>query len=158
MISHLESISFYLVMASRVHSDIAGNPYMLEILPPDLFGIASNPKFVPTQSQSPNSLQSTVDPEVKDGFKIECGETKMQITVKREFFRTRGIYFSPDVLHLGENFTSSGSCRAFSEEAYDNEIVISSTLQGCGSKSRVRNVGEPTNNINLPMGHLREKS
>ncbi|XP_067117226.1 zona pellucida sperm-binding protein 3-like [Osmerus mordax] len=123
-------------MASRVRSDIAGNPYnRLEILPDDIFVITSNPKFVPTQSQSPNILQSIVDPEVKDGFKIECGETKMQITVKREFFETRGICFSPDLLHLGENLTSSGSCRAVSED--DNEIVISSELLGCGSKSRV---------------------
>ncbi|XP_062305812.1 zona pellucida sperm-binding protein 3-like isoform X3 [Osmerus eperlanus] len=136
MISHLESISFYLIMASRVRSDIAGNPYdRLEILPADLFGIASNPKFVPTQSQSPNRLQSIVDLEVKDGFKLECGETKMQITVKREFFETRGICFSPDLLNLGDNLTSTGSCRAVSED--DNEIVISSTLLGCGSKSRV---------------------
>uniref|UniRef100_A0A3P9PL50 Zona pellucida sperm-binding protein 3 n=1 Tax=Poecilia reticulata TaxID=8081 RepID=A0A3P9PL50_POERE len=60
----------------------------------------------------------------EDGLDIQCGETRVRITVKRKFFKVRQVPFKAEFLRLGVNSVS------------ESEMVISARLQDCGTESR----------------------
>lgn len=69
-----------------------------------------------------------------NGLDIRCGETRVTITVKRQFFKQRRVPFRPEFLRLGSpQRNSCGPERPVS----DTEMVLSAGLQDCGTESRV---------------------
>uniref|UniRef100_A0A3B4YVP9 Zona pellucida sperm-binding protein 3 n=1 Tax=Stegastes partitus TaxID=144197 RepID=A0A3B4YVP9_9TELE len=76
------------------------------------------------------------DVGTREGLEIQCGEVKMRITVKRQFFQERGVPFKPEYLRLGGNVTQKDSCGPKGPMS-DGEMVISAGLQDCGTESKV---------------------
>ncbi|XP_028285545.1 zona pellucida sperm-binding protein 3-like [Parambassis ranga] len=72
-----------------------------------------------------------------DWLEIHCGEVKVRITVKRQFFRERGIPFKPEYLRLGANRTRRSSSCSPKGPTTGSELVISTGLRQCGTESRV---------------------
>ncbi|MEQ2272280.1 hypothetical protein XENORESO_018003 [Xenotaenia resolanae] len=71
-----------------------------------------------------------------DGLEIQCGETKVRITVKRQFFKERHVPFKAEFLRLGVNSAQKSSCGP-ERKVSETEMVISARLQDCGTESRV---------------------
>ncbi|XP_035531754.1 zona pellucida sperm-binding protein 3-like isoform X2 [Morone saxatilis] len=70
------------------------------------------------------------------GLEIKCGEVRVRITVKRQFFEENRIPFRPEYLRLGPNSTQQRSCGPETPMS-QSEMVLSAGLQECGSESRV---------------------
>lgn len=75
------------------------------------------------------------------GLKIECGEIKLRITVKRQWFKKGGIPFKPEFVRLGTNSTQQKSCVPRGPIS-KSEMVISAGLLDCGTESSVREGGK----------------
>lgn len=75
-----------------------------------------------------------------DGLDIRCGETRVTVTVKRQFFKQRRVPFRPEFLRLGLSSSQRSSCGP-ERPVSDTEMVLSAGLQDCGTESRV---GTPT--------------
>uniref|UniRef100_A0A3Q1FAK5 Zona pellucida sperm-binding protein 3 n=2 Tax=Acanthochromis polyacanthus TaxID=80966 RepID=A0A3Q1FAK5_9TELE len=82
------------------------------------------------------SFAEIKDVETRESLDIQCGEVKMRITVKRQFFQDRGVPFKPEYLRLGGNLTRKESCGPKGPLS-DGEMVISAGLQECGTESHV---------------------
>ncbi|XP_023130607.2 zona pellucida sperm-binding protein 3-like isoform X3 [Amphiprion ocellaris] len=82
------------------------------------------------------SFAENNDVETRESLDIQCGEVKMRITVKRQFFQDRGVPFKPEYLRLGGNLTRKESCGPKGPLS-DGEMVISAGLQECGTESSV---------------------
>ncbi|XP_044038742.1 zona pellucida sperm-binding protein 3-like [Siniperca chuatsi] len=80
------------------------------------------------------------DVETQESVRLEvkCGEVKVRITVKREFFEERRIPFKPEYLRLGANSTQQRSSCGPKGPMSESEMVISAGLQECGTESSVR--------------------
>uniref|UniRef100_UPI0037E704E4 zona pellucida sperm-binding protein 3-like n=1 Tax=Semicossyphus pulcher TaxID=241346 RepID=UPI0037E704E4 len=83
-----------------------------------------------------NVEESDVSTREKVGLEVKCGEVKMRITVKRQFFTDRHIPYEPEYLRLGANATRLSSCGPKTPKSA-SEMVISARLQDCGTESSV---------------------
>ncbi|KAF7229812.1 zona pellucida sperm-binding protein 3 isoform X1 [Nothobranchius furzeri] len=71
------------------------------------------------------------------GVHVQCGESRVRITVKRQFFKERRIPFKPEFIRLGFDSMRKSSCGP-ERPVSQIEMVISTRLQDCGFESRVR--------------------
>lgn len=81
--------------------------------------------------------ESDVGTRERVGLELKCGEVKVRVTAKRQFFEDRHIPFKPEHLRLGANSARQSSCEP-KKAASGSEMLISAGLRECGAESYVR--------------------